>query len=298
MRAFGGSVVDGRKPAAAVSARDRRRFPARPDVAAEHLRGLVEAERFTVGRAMRVYIEVADIVSEPRASAPRDTQGLYGENVQVFDIHDGWAWAQLANDEYVGYVAVAALRDRGGDATHCVRAPRTFVYASASIKAGLVAALPMGAALRCVGVRGSFLETEEGGFVFAAHLDEAGAHDADFVAVAERFLHAPYLWGGKSWLGLDCSGLIQVALRRAGISAPRDTDMLEAELGARVELDPTALRRGDLVFWKGHVGVMQDKDRLLHANGHHMLVASEPLDEVRSRVSAAGGGEVTSVRRL
>jgi cell wall-associated NlpC family hydrolase len=143
----------------------------------------------------------------------------------------------------------------------------------------------------------AFLVTRELGFIWRAHLAPLEAPAPDFVAVAEALIGAPYLWGGKSSLGVDCSGLVQIALLSAGKEAPRDSDMQEARLGSPVERD-APLRRGDLVFWKGHVGIMRDAETLLHANGTHMLVSSEPLALVRERNLSAGAGDITNIRRL
>jgi cell wall-associated NlpC family hydrolase len=277
---------------------DHRRTPARPDLAAEHLRGLVTAKKYVSGRRMRVGGELADLMSAPRTSASRETQALHGEELVAYEIANDWAFLQLAGDDYVGYVRAAELHELDGEPTHLVQATRTFVYEAESIKTPVLCALPMASTLRCAARRGAFLERAQGGFVYAEHLVETGSHDADFVAVAERFLNAPYLWGGKSWLGIDCSGLVQLALARAGVRAPRDTDMLEAEFGVPHDFPGQPLERGDLVFWKGHVAIMQDEKRILHANGAYMAVVSEPLHEAIARIEAAGGGRITSVRRM
>jgi cell wall-associated NlpC family hydrolase len=161
-------------------------------------------------------------------------------------------------------------------------------------------ALSLGAQLRIVGQDGDFAMTEDGLHVWARHLAELGAHETDFVGVAERFLETPYLWGGRTSEGIDCSGLVQTALGAAGISAPRDCDMMEGALGNPIalgDMEPT-LARGDLVFWQGHVGIMRDTQTLLHANGWHMKVVSEPLTDARARIAESGGGEITSVRRI
>ena len=245
---------------------------------------------------MRIAAEIVDLMDAPEPSAARQTQALHGEEVVVYDIANEWAWIQLANDGYVGFLPARALGKVGEQPTHVVQTVRTFVYEAASIKSPVVTALPMGALLPCRARSGDFLQTDQG-FVFSKHVIEAERSDPDFVAVAERFLHAPYLWGGKSWLGVDCSGLVQVALARAGYGAPRDTDMLEKEVGVAIEIDGSQ-KRGDLVFWKGHVAIMQDQCTIVHVNGAHMIVASEPLERAAERIAASGGGGVTSVRRI
>jgi cell wall-associated NlpC family hydrolase len=276
---------------------DRRLTPARPEVAAKHLEGRITASRFVEGATMQVKEGVVDIKREPRPDAALDTQALYGELFTVYDEEEGWAWGQLARDGYVGWIAANTLWSRIYTPTHLVSAPRTFVYPGPSIKLPPLLAAPMGAEIVVVEQRDEFAVTSEGGFVFAAHLVALGAWAPDFVAVAENFLNVPYLWGGRSTLGIDCSGLVQAALRLAGVDAPRDTDLQQAALG--VEIAPNApLQRGDLVFWKGHVGVMRDSSLLLHANATHMLVSSEPLERVRARNLERGAGDVTAIRRL
>ena len=179
-----------------------------------------------------------------------------------------------------------------------MQAPRTFVYPTRNIKSPPLSALPMNAFVHVMDSDGIFARLREG-FVQQRHLAPLEVATNDFVSVAEWFLHAPYLWGGKTWQGLDCSGLIQIALQAAGMDAPRDTDMQAAQLGAPLALDDLSrLQRGDLVFWKGHVGVMRDAQNLLHANGYFMQVSSEPLQEARTRIAAGSFGDITSVRRL
>jgi cell wall-associated NlpC family hydrolase len=275
---------------------DRRLTPARADLAAAHLLGQVEAPRYAEGRAMQVIEASAPLRRAPQADAPLQTEALHGESVMVYDEAEGWAWAQLDRDLYVGYLPLAAL---GGAAppTHRVAALRTHAYRGPSIKLSPRMALSLGARLTIVRRDGDFAVAEDGLHLWARHLAELGSREPDFVAVAERFLETPYLWGGRTSEGIDCSGLVQTALAAAGIAAPRDSDMIEASLGAPVPIDRT-LARGDLVFWRGHVGIMRDGARLLHANGWHMKVVSETLAEARSRILTSGGGEVTSVRRL
>jgi cell wall-associated NlpC family hydrolase len=274
---------------------DPRLTPARPDLAAAHLRGLVEAPCYAEGRAMKVTDATAPLRREPAPDAPLETEALFGETVAVYDESEGWAWVQLERDGYVGYMPYIALGPPSA-ATHRVSALRTHVYPGPSIKLPPRMALSLGARLAIARREGDFAVTADGCWLWARCLAEADSHEPDFVAVAERFLHAPYLWGGRTSEGIDCSGLVQAGLTAAGVSAPRDSD-LQASLGEPVPADAPLLR-GDLVFWKGHVGVMRDAGTLLHANGWRMAVVSEPLAEARERIAASGGGDVTGVRRM
>jgi cell wall-associated NlpC family hydrolase len=278
---------------------DRRLTPARPDHAADRLRGLVDAPRYAKGCAMRVIAASAPLRRSPAPDAPLETEALHGENVTVYDEEGEWAWAQLDLDQYVGYLPRAAL-GAPLSPTHRVAALRTHAYPGPSIKLKPRMALSLGARLTIVRQDGDFAVSEGGLHFWSRHLADARSREPDYVAVAERFLEAPYLWGGRTSEGIDCSGLVQTALTAAGIAAPRDSDMMEAGLGRRIAIDEkeTLLARGDLVFWKGHVGIMRDSVTLIHANGWHMKVVSEPLMEARDRIAANGGGRVTSVRRL
>ena len=278
---------------------DRRLHAYRPDLAASHLRGQVEAPAFVDPQAMRVVSPSAPLRREPRPDAPLDTEALMGEAVDVYERHEGWAWVQLKADGYVGYCPDDALRADIPAPTHRVATLRGFVYPGPSIKLPPMAALSLGAAVNVVGESGDFHLLANGGHVFAPHLAPLDQHEPDFVAVAERFLHVPYLWGGKTSLGLDCSGLTQLALAAAGIASPRDSDLL-ASIGTGVAIDDglTGLRRGDLVFWKGHVGILTDPQTLLHATAYTMTVFSEPLQEARDRILTKSFGAITVIRRL
>jgi cell wall-associated NlpC family hydrolase len=277
---------------------DPRLTPCRADLAAESLRGRVEAPHFASPRARRITIGVVSLRRAPSASAPQETQALFGEAVDVYDERDGWAWVQLSRDDYVGYLPIETLGPVAAAATHRVVTVRTHLYPDASIKTPPTLALSMGSVLTVDSVDERFSRLAGGGFVIASHVAPVGAVEIDFVAVAERFLYAPYLWGGRTSEGIDCSGLAQGALARVGVQAPRDTDMQEKVLGEPLPPGSRDLRRGDLVFWKGHVGVMSDAVNMLHANGHAMMVTLEPLAEAERRTQQKGGGEVTSIRRL
>ena len=283
-----------------MSAFDRRLTPARADLAAASLRGQVEAAYFVEGQRRQVAVGVADVKGAPAPDASLDTQALHGERVTVYEDHEGYAWGQLESDGYVGYLPAAALAPIGPPPTHRVTVRRTFVYPGPNMKMPHLDVLPFGARVSVLERRADFAILAGGSAIFAAHLAEAEAQAADYVAVAESFLGAPYLWGGRTPDGLDCSGLVQTALTAAGIACPRDTDMQERALGRPLDLsgEIPALRRGDLVFWRGHVGIMQDDARLLHANGFHMLVESEPFSVARDRIAKNSFGAVTSIRRL
>lgn len=279
---------------------DRRITPFRPDLAASFLKDKVAAARYCEGRLFRVGAPSAPLRRAPQTDAPLDTEALAGQSVTVYDVADGWAWGQLKSDGYVGYLPLAMLAEHAPAPTHRVASLRSYLYPGPSIKLPPAGLISLGAEVAVTREEGPFAVLADGNLIWAAHLAPLGQYEPDFVAVAERFLHTPYLWGGKTSLGLDCSGLTQLALAAAGHLAPRDSDMLEASLGAPLPdiEDLSGLRRGDLVFWKGHVGIMTDSRTLLHANGHHMLVVAEPLEVARARIQAKSYGAITSIRRL
>jgi cell wall-associated NlpC family hydrolase len=275
---------------------DPRLHPFRPEIAADYLRGQVEAARFVRGKLHEVIEPFADLRRAPSHEARLDTQALMGERVTVYETtEEGWAWGQLDGDGYVGWLSANALAAPGPAPTHKVSALRTLAFPAPDIKMPPLAGLPLGARVAIVRQDARFAVTAAGWHIPFAHLAPVDAKASDFVAVTEKFLGTPYLWGGKTSLGLDCSGLMQVALQAAGIACPRDSDLQEQALGARLAFSD--LRRGDLIFWKGHVAIARDGDTLIHANAFHMAVAIEPMAEAIARIKAAGS-EVTSVRRL
>ena len=283
-----------------MPALDRRVTPWRDDLAAKHLEGKVKATRFVEERAMEAIAPQAPLRREPRPDAPLDTEALRGERVFVYDANaEGWVWGQLAGDHYVGWLPSAALAPPGPAPTHNVAALRTFVFPGPSIKLPPLEALPFGAALNIARIEDRLAVTLSGGYVPAAHLKPIGDRERDFVAVAERFVGTPYLWGGKTALGLDCSGLVQIALSACGLPCPRDSDMQEGALGGAVDhMAPSfKLERGDLIFWSGHVAIARDRDSLVHANAFHMAVVVEPAVEAIARIRGIGS-QITSVRRL
>lgn len=283
-----------------MSAPDRRLTPARGDLAAERLRGIVEASRFVKGEKRCVVAGVAPIRREPRTDAPLESEALLGETLTVYEEAEGWAWAQLDRDGYVGYLPGSALGPCQDEPTHRIGALRSFVFPGPSIKLAPADALPFGALLCVRRIKGALAELSTGGFVPSVHLAPLDWTEPDFVALALRFVGTPYLWGGKTAFGLDCSGLVQTALAGAGVSAPRDSDMQEAVLGrpaGGIGARGEGLRRGDLLFWDGHVALALGKGDMLHANAHHMAAAVEPVAPAIARIAAAGL-PLRSVRRL
>jgi cell wall-associated NlpC family hydrolase len=275
---------------------DPRIHPFRPDIAASHLKGQVEAQRFVAGTHYQVIEPVIPLRRAASHEARLDTEVLLGERVVVYETtEEGWAWGQLERDGYVGWLSASALGAPGPAPTHKVCVPRTLCFPAADIKLPPLAALPMGATLSVARQDERFAITASGWHVPGVHLAPVEARAPDFVAVAEAFLGAPYLWGGKTSLGIDCSGLVQVALQAAGHACPRDSDMQELSLGKLVAI--TEMRRGDLLFWTGHVAIARDGGNLVHANAHAMMVAIEPVEDALARIRAAGS-EVTSVKRI
>lgn len=279
---------------------DPRITPARPDLADVRLRGRVAATRYVEGAPKRVIAPSAPVRRRPSNDAALDTEALMGERVTLYTEDGAFAWVQLVADGYVGYVPKDALGAQGAEPEWRVAALRTFVYPGPNLKLPPRAFLSLNAAVSLTGVEGDYGELTTGGFVHLTHLTERSSTEPDFIAVAERFVGTPYLWGGRTSLGLDCSGLVQLALAAAGIPAPRDSDMMAGELGVHVEVgsDLAGLQRGDLVCWSGHIGIMLDSKRLLHANGHAMATAIEPLQVAEERIRTKSYGPITAVKRL
>jgi cell wall-associated NlpC family hydrolase len=279
---------------------DPRVTPARPDLAAKALEGKVAAARYVAGQVYEVIEAQAPLRNEPRPDVSLATEALKGERVTIYDMNaEGWAWGQLAADGYVGWLPANALSPPDAPPTHKVAALRTFAFPGPSIKLPPVEALPFGALLAVAGIAGRLAVTASGAYMPAAHLVPIDSYESDFVTVAERFLGVPYLWGGKTMLGLDCSGLVQIALTACGVACPRDSDMQEAAVGPPLDRAAVSagVKRGDLIFWKDHVAVARDSASLLHANAFHMAVAIEPFTDAIERIRDAGS-EVTRIRRI
>jgi len=278
---------------------DPRLTPARGDLAAKYLEGKVKAQRFVTGETFDVVDAIVPLREGPSTEAALLTQALKGERVTVYDRdREGFAWGQLNSDGYVGWLPDRALAKPAASPTHKVTAIRTFAFPGPSIKLPPAETLPMGAMVVVAREDGAFAVTCEGWHVPKPHLAGVDDREPDFVAVAERFVGTPYLWGGKSSLGIDCSGLLQISWNSAGIGFSRDSDMQQDGLGGG--LNPAEwkkLRRGDLIFWKGHVAIARDADSIVHANAHHMATVVENTRVAIARIKAAGS-EIATIKRL
>ena len=278
---------------------DPRLTPARPDLAAKYLEGRIEAKRFVTGETFEISDSIAPLRGAPSSDAMLLTQALMGESVTIYDRNgEGFAWGQLNGDGYVGWLPDRALAKPAAAPTHMITALRTFAFPGPSIKLPPVDTLVMGAAVTVIRDDGVFAVTRGGWYLPRQHVGPIDRHVDDFVAVAEQFAGTPYLWGGKSSLGIDCSGLVQVALNAAGIGCPRDSDMQQDGLGRALDAaESKKLRRGDLMFWNGHVAIARDADTIVHANAHHMATTIESTREAVARIKAAGS-EITAIKRL
>ena len=272
----------------------------RSDLADARLRGKVDAPAFAEPRPAQVTVSVADIRREPRPDSSGDTQALYGETVDIFEEAEGWCWVQARADGYVGYMAGAALTARHNEPTHIIIAPRTFLYPGPDMKLPAEMALSIGARISVAGeaeTRGArYLTLANGGAIIAAHAAPIATKFSDPVAIAERLLETPYLWGGRSGFGIDCSGLAQLAYAICGINVQRDTDMQKDSAG-RAFAEGSPLQRGDLVFWSGHVALMADEKTIIHASGHAMAVVKEDFAEAAARIGHMYGAP-TGFRRV
>ena len=277
---------------------DPRLHAFREDIADARLRDRVNSARYVEGQRLQVMQPIASVRKSPADDAMQVTQALLGETLLSFEEREGWAFVQLDADGYVGYVSAKALTASIQMPTHRVSVPSTLRYSAPNLKSQPASFIPMNASVVVDSADGRFSRLHDGHYVWSDHISPLGMRAADFVAVAEQFLQVPYYWGGKSVWGLDCSGLVQIALGASGVESQRDSDMQEQTLGVHLPVDQLGnLRRGDLVFWNGHVGILTDSQTLLHANGHHMLVVKEPLDEAIKRI-ASSYGQVTAIKRL
>lgn len=282
-----------------MPAPDPRTHVWRGDLAAESLRGIIDAPAFAKPRAFEIAVDVAPLYAAPDKASERVSEALLGEPISVYETNGDWSWVQIGTDDYVGYLKTGTLRAPGPEATHKLAALRSYLFAAPDLKSSPIGLPSLESRLAVADETGGFFRLESGAFVWGRHVAPLDVFEPDPVAVATRFLGSPYLWGGRTSLGLDCSALVQLSLAACGINCPRDSDMQMA-LGAPVDpeiVSQGGLQRGDLVFWKGHVGFASDAATLLHANAHHMAVVAEPIGEAVRRIGAAGL-EVLAVRRF
>lgn len=277
---------------------DRRLHAYKDDVADIRLRGTVKALRYAAPELRQVSVSMVPVLREPRYDAPTDTQALLGEPVNVFQVKDGWAFVQLVIDDYVGFVPARCLTQQVLDPTHRVAVPQTLLYTQPDIKSNPSIPAFMNTLVSVVSIDGDMARLKDHRYVWARHLKPIESHWHDPATVAEAFLNTPYLWGGKTWAGIDCSGLVQTAFQACGYDCPRDSDMIQQGFGTPLQQQRSLkLQRNDLVFWQGHIGIMLDDSQLLHANGYHMQTVAEPLSEAIKRI-AGMFGNVTGVSRV
>jgi len=279
---------------------DTRLIPLRDGVASRALEGIASAEVYLEPKAMACAVAATGIHRAADLDSEQMDQLLFGEGFEAVEEEGPWRWGQARRDGYVGFVLAAALAPLPPEPTHRVAALRTYAFAEPSIKARALGPYSMNSLVAVEAEDGRLAKVAGAGWMTADHLAPIGQFENDWAGVAERFLGAPYLWGGRESVGLDCSGLVQQALYACGLACPRDTDQ-QAGLGRGI--GRADFGRGDLVFWNGHVGIGLDAPgrkggRIVHANGFHMAVAIEPLDEAISRIEAAGVGQPTAFRRL
>ena len=276
---------------------DMRVTPLRDGIASRSLEGVLRAEVYLDPKVMVCAAPAAGIHRAPDAASEQMDQLLFGETFEVIEEEGDLFWGQAPRDGYVGFVATSALAAPTPDLmpTHRISAVRTYAFAEPSIKARAFGPYSMNALVAIEAVEGRLMKAAGAGWMAAEHLTPVGVFETDMAAVAERFLGTPYLWGGRESLGLDCSGLSQAALFACGKACPRDADQ-QAAMGHAI--DRKTFGRGDLVFWRGHMAIGLDETRIVHANGHHMAVAIEPLDEAIVRIDTAGVGQPTAFRRL
>lgn len=275
---------------------DPRIHAFRPDIADLALAGQVFATHYARPKPARCAQPSVMVRSSPSEDEPAISQLLLGDEFAVIDISGGWAWGYCRHDHYVGYVRADALGAANAPISHVVTAPSALVFAEADIKSAIAQRLPMGAHFTALETGAAGFIRSAAGWLHPRHVAPVGSFAADPVAIAEQLQGVPYVWGGRGGDGLDCSGLVQLTLGLCGIYAPRDSDQQRDTLGS--DVPPDSLQRGDLVFFPGHVGMMVDAERMIHASAWWMRVVVEPLADVIALLKAEHAEPVVAVRRL
>ena len=279
---------------------DKRLNAWRDDLADRTLQNQVHSNRFVDAKIQQVITPTLSLRREADYTSPQNNELLFGDRVKVFDENKGWSWVQNCRDNYVGFCPSDGLSEVGNDATHQVSCLRTILFPQPDFKSCPVHYLSMTSTVAVVQTTDKYSQIESGEWIYSQHLAKTNEFESDFVATAQKFLGTPYLWGGNNSLGIDCSGLVQIALRRAGMDVLRDSDMQEETIGKEIHYDndTSNLELGDLIFWKGHIGIYCANDMLLHANATDMMVSSKPFKDTCAHILKLENSPVTSVRRI
>lgn len=260
----------------------------RPDLADVRLKDKINAQNFVEGDVASVIEPRVALRAKPDFTAGFVSEALLGDRIRVFEVKDGWAWGQMEKDDYVGYIQLETLSGIHMPPSHRVCVPATFIYPKPDLKSQPATRIFLNSQLVIDNISDDWAALAGGGFVYHSHICPSDEFLSDPVAVAEQFLGVPYLWGGSTQDGLDCSALVQQAYHACGLECPRDSDMIEETIG---ETGHNSLQRGDLVFWDGHIGMIIDEHRMIHANGHHMAVVAEDFAAAEARISKIYGSE-------
>lgn len=278
---------------------DKAINPYRNDMAAVKLKNLVQVENYVEPKTYQIIANGAFLKSQADIESPSLTEALRGELIDIYEIKNGFAWGQLQNDYYVGYIETDALSDKIVKYTHKISVLRTYGFAIPKAQGRILNILSLGAQINPIGeAQNGYVNCGDLGFIYEKHIAPIDEFYNDPAQIAQLFLNAPYTWGGKQSIGVDCSGLAQVSFAACGLKLPRDARMQEhigQEIAINSNLD--GLQRNDLVFWKGHVAIMLDDKNIIHANGLHMMTTIEPLKTANDRYEKLGT-PIRKIRRL
>jgi hypothetical protein len=274
--------------------RDRRTYPCNGRVAAQSLRGQVDGVTFVKGHLHNIIVPMTNLLALPNGK--RERQLLMGEGFLVLEMLEGFAFGQAERDGFVGYVATSALAVMP-PSTHRVAAKSTHLYPSANLKDLELSQLSYGSKVSVAEDGDRFAKLANGTFIPKIHLKPVSELEIDPVSVAEIFLGTPYLWGGNSIFGIDCSGLVQVSYLTCGIACLGDSDLQQTSLGVEIPLQ-SPIQRGDLFFWRGHVAMASDSETIIHANAYRMAVTYEPVKPALQRIDANGDDPLLVRRRV